>query len=122
MRLVEVAVSAGLKEPDPLPTAQANELCLSDSKSFKFIFSLATSKTVSETLSLLCSRTLKNNCGCCEQASPPDQPSVHTASGSVRELHIVHNTNLELSSIPKRGVPNTDIDRFLSLDFPLNFA
>jgi hypothetical protein len=34
----------GLKEPDPLPTAQANELCLSDSKSF--IFSLATSKTV----------------------------------------------------------------------------
>ena len=89
VRLLEVAVSAVLKEPDPLPTAQANELCLSDSKSF--IFSLATSKTVSETRSLWCSRTLKNGCGCCPQASPPDQPSVQTASGSVRELH---STNL----------------------------
>ncbi len=57
---LEVAVSSGLKEQDPLPTAQANELCLSNSKSF--IFSLATSKTVSETLSLCCSRTLKNGC------------------------------------------------------------
>ena len=47
VHLLEVAVSASLKEPDPLPTAQANELCLSYSKSF--IFSLATSKTVSET-------------------------------------------------------------------------
>ncbi len=28
----------------------------------------------------------------------------------------------ELSSYTKRGVPNTDIDRFPSLDFPLNFA
>ncbi len=63
VRLLEVAVSAVLKEPDPLLTAQANELCLSDSKSF--IFSLATSKTVSETRSLWCSRTLKNGCGCC---------------------------------------------------------
>ena len=44
-----MVVSAVLKEPDPLPTAQANELCHSDSKSF--IFSLATSKTVSETRS-----------------------------------------------------------------------
>ena len=51
VRLLEVAVSAVLKEPDPLPTAQANERCLSYSKSF--MFSLATSKTVSETLSLL---------------------------------------------------------------------
>ena len=84
-----MAVSAVLKEPDPLPTAQANERCLSDSKSF--IFSLATSKTVSETRSLWCSRTLKNGCGCGPQASPPDQPSVQTASGSVRELH---STNL----------------------------
>ena len=87
--LLEVAVSAVLKEPDPLPTAQANERCLSDSKSF--IFSLATSKTVSETRSLWCSSTLKNGCGCGPQASPPDQPSVQTASGSVRELH---STNL----------------------------
>ena len=89
VRLLEVAVSAVLKEPDPLPTAQANERCLSDSKSF--IFSLATSKTVSETRSLWCSSTLKNGCGCGPQASPPDQPSVQTASGSVRELH---STNL----------------------------
>ena len=66
VRLLEVAVSAVLKESDPLPTAQANELCLSDSKSF--IFSLATSKTVSETRSLWCSRTLKNSCGCGPQA------------------------------------------------------
>ncbi len=57
VRLLEVVVSAVLKEPDPLPTAQANELCLSNSKSF--IFSLATSNTVSETLSLWCSSTLK---------------------------------------------------------------
>ncbi len=84
-----MAVSTGLKEPDPLPTAQANELCLSNSKSF--IFSLATSKTVSETQSLWSSSTLKNCCGCCPQASPPEQPGVQTASGSVRELH---NTNL----------------------------
>ncbi len=89
VRLLEVAVSAVLKEPDPLPTAQANELCLSDSQSF--IFSLATSKTVSETRSLWCSRTLKHGCGCCPQASPPDQPTVQTSSGSVRELH---STNL----------------------------
>ncbi len=34
VRLLEMAVSAVLKEPDPLPTAQANERCLSDSKSF----------------------------------------------------------------------------------------
>ncbi len=91
VRLLEVAVSAVLKEPDPLPAAQANELCLSDSNSF--IFSLATSKTVSETRSLWCSHTLKNCCGCSPQAraSPPDQPGVQTASGSVRELH---STNL----------------------------
>ncbi len=90
LRLLEVAVSAVLKEPDPLPTAQANEWCLSgDSKSF--FFSLTTSKTVSETLSLWCSRTLKKGCGCCPQASPPDQPIVQIASGSVRQLH---STNL----------------------------
>ncbi len=86
-----MAVSAVLKEPDPLPTAQANGQCLSDSKSFIFSLRLATSKTVSETRSLWCSRTLKNGCGCGPQASPPDQPSVQTASGSVRELH---STNL----------------------------
>ena len=89
VRLLEVAVSAVLKEPDPLPTAQANEWCLSDSKSF--IFSPATSKTVSETRCVWCSRTLKNGCGCGPQASPPDQPTVQTTSGSVRELH---STNL----------------------------
>ncbi len=89
VRLLEVAVSAVLKEPDPLPTAQANERCLSDSQSF--IFSLATSKTVSETRSLWYSHTLKHGCGCGPQASPPDQPTVQTASGSVRELH---STNL----------------------------
>ncbi len=89
VRPLEVAVSAVLKEPDPLPTAQANEWCLSDSKSF--FFSLATSKTVSETRSLWCSRTLKKGCGCGPQASPPDQPSMQTASGSVRQLH---GTNL----------------------------
>jgi hypothetical protein len=74
-----------------LPTAQANERCLSYSKSF--IFSLATSKTVSatETRSLWCSRTLKHGCGCGPQALPPDQPTVQTASGSVREHH---STNL----------------------------
>ena len=44
VRLIEGAVSAGLKEPDPLPTAQANNCCLFYRKSF--IFSLATSKTV----------------------------------------------------------------------------
>ncbi len=77
------------KAPYPLPTAQANELCLSDSQSF--IFSLATSKTVSETRPLWCSRTLKHGCVCGPQASPLDQPSVQTASGSVRELH---STNL----------------------------
>ncbi len=32
VRLLEVAVSAVLKEPDSLPTAQADELCLSASK------------------------------------------------------------------------------------------
>ena len=85
VRLLEVVVSAVLKEPDPLPTAQANERCLSDSQSF--IFSLATSKTVSETRSLWCSCILENGCVCCPQASPPDQPTVQTASGSVRELH-----------------------------------
>ena len=89
VRLLEVAISAVLKEPDHLPKAQANERCLSYSKSF--IFSLATSKTVSETRCLWCSRTLKHGCGCGPQASPPDQPSVQTASGSVRELH---STNL----------------------------
>ena len=47
VRLIEGAVSAGLKEPDALPTAQANDCCLFYRKSF--IFSLATSKTVSET-------------------------------------------------------------------------
>ncbi len=31
--------------------------------------------------------TLKNGCGCGPQASPPDQPSVQTASGYVRRLH-----------------------------------
>jgi hypothetical protein len=36
VRLLEVAVPAVLKEPDPLPTALANELCLSHSKSFFF--------------------------------------------------------------------------------------
>ena len=87
--LLEVAVSAVLKEPDPLPTAKANRLCLSYSK--VFIFSLATSKTVSETRSLRCSRTLKHGCGCGPQAWPPDQPTVQTASGSVREPH---STNL----------------------------
>ena len=49
VRLIEGAVFAGLKEPDPLPTAQANECCLFYRKSF--ICSLATSKTVSETRS-----------------------------------------------------------------------
>jgi hypothetical protein len=49
---LEGAVPAVSKEsdPGPLPTAKANRLCLSYSK--VFIFSLATSKTVSETLSL----------------------------------------------------------------------
>jgi hypothetical protein len=47
VRLLEVAVSAVLKEPDPLPAAQANELCLSYSKSF--FFSLTTSLTTSKT-------------------------------------------------------------------------
>ena len=47
--------------------------------------------TVSETRSLWCSSTLKNGPGCGPQASPPDQPSVQTASGYVRELH---STNL----------------------------
>ena len=61
VRLIEGAVSAGLKEPDPLPTAQANDCCLFYRKSF--IFSLATSKTVSESRSLRCSRTLKHGCG-----------------------------------------------------------
>jgi hypothetical protein len=89
VRLLEVAVSAVLKEPDPLPAAQANELCLSYSKSF--FFRLTTSKTVSETLSLWCSSTLKHGCGCGSQASPPDQPTVQTTSGSVRELY---STNL----------------------------
>ena len=91
VRLLEVAVSAVLKEPDPLPTAQANEWCLSYSKSF--IFSLAASKPVSETRSLWCCHTLKHGRGCCPQALPPvpDQPTVQTASGSVRELH---STNL----------------------------
>ena len=41
------AVPAVSKEPDPLPTAKVNGVCLSYSK--VFIFSLATSKTVSET-------------------------------------------------------------------------
>jgi hypothetical protein len=86
---LEVAVSAVLA--DPLPTAQANERCLSDSRCRSFIFSFATSKTVSETRTLWFSRTLKKGCGCCPQASPPDQRSVHTTSGSVRELH---STNL----------------------------
>jgi hypothetical protein len=102
VRLLEVVVSAVLKEPDPLPTAQANERCLSYSKSF--IFSLATSKTVSETRSLWCSSTLKNGCGCGPQTSPPDQPSVQTASGSVRELH---STNLGAAgqfSLPPKGL------------------
>ena len=49
VRLIEGAVFSGLKELDPLPTAQANECCLFYHKSF--IFSLATSKTVSETRS-----------------------------------------------------------------------
>jgi hypothetical protein len=75
------------------PTAQANERCLSYSKSF--IFSLAISKTVSETRSLWCSRTLKHGCGCGPQALPPDQPTVQTASESVRELH---STNLGAAS------------------------
>ena len=61
VRPIEGAVSAGLKEPDPLPTAKANDCCLFYRKSF--IFSLATSKTVSETRSLWCSRTLKHGCG-----------------------------------------------------------
>ena len=87
VRLLEGAVPAVSKEPDPLPTAKANGLCLSYSK--VFIFSLATSKTVSETLSLWCSRTLKKGCGCGPYALPPspDQPTVQTASGSVREPH-----------------------------------
>ncbi len=84
-----MAVSTVLKEPDPLPTAQANELCLSYSKSF--FFSLTTSKTVSEIRSLWCSSTLKHGCGCGPQALPPDQPTVQTTSGSVRELY---STNL----------------------------
>ncbi len=62
-----------------------------EQKGKSFIFSLAKSKTVSETRSLWCSRTLKHGCGCGPQASPPDQPTVQTASGSVRELH---STNL----------------------------
>ena len=57
VRVLEGAVPAVSKEPDPLPTAKAKGLCLSYSK--VFIFSLATSKTVSETRSLWCSRTLK---------------------------------------------------------------
>ncbi len=102
VRLLEVDVSAVLKESDNLPTAQANEQCLSDSNSF--IFSLATSKTVSEIQSLWCSHTLKNCCGCCPQALHPDQPSVQTASGSVRELH---STNLGAAgqfSLPPKGL------------------
>ena len=77
------------KEPDPLPTAKKNGLCLSYSK--VFTFSLTTSKTVSETLSLWCSSTLKHGSGCGPQATPPDQPIVQTTSGSVRELY---STNL----------------------------
>ena len=46
---------------------------------------------MSETRSLRCSRTLKHGCGCGPQAWPPDQPTVQTASGSVREPH---STNL----------------------------
>jgi hypothetical protein len=61
VRLLEGAVPAVLKEPDPLPTAKANGLWLSYSKCF--IFSLATSKTVSETRSLWCSCTLNKGCG-----------------------------------------------------------
>ncbi len=60
--VLEGSVPAVSKEPDPLPTAKANGLCLSYSK--VFIFSLATSKTVSEIRSLWCSRTLKKGCGC----------------------------------------------------------
>jgi hypothetical protein len=85
VRLLEGAVPAVWKEPDPLSTAKANGLCLSYSK--VFICSLTTSKTVSETLSLCCSRTLKKGCGCSPYALPLDQPTVQTASGSVREPH-----------------------------------
>ncbi len=56
------------------------------------------------TLSLWCSSTLKNGCGCGPQASPPDQPSVQTASGSVKELH---STNLGAAgqfSLPPKGL------------------
>ena len=97
-----MVVSAVLKQPDPLPTAHANDLCHSHSKSF--IFSLATSMTVSETRSLWCSSTLKNGPGCGPQASPPDQPSVQTASGYVRQLH---STNLGAAgqfSLPPKGL------------------
>jgi hypothetical protein len=87
VRVLEGAVPAVSKEPDPLPTAKANGLCLSYSK--VFIFSLATSKTVSETLSCWCSRTLKRAVVAINR--PLDQPTVQTASGSVREPH---STNL----------------------------
>jgi hypothetical protein len=60
--------------------------------------------TVSETRSLWCSSTLKNGPGCGPQASPPDQPSVQTASGYVRQLH---STNLGAAgqfSLPPKGL------------------
>ena len=91
-----------LKGTRSLSTAKANGLCLTYSK--VFICSLATSKTASETRSLWCSRTLKNSCGCCPQASPPDLPSVQTASGYVRQLH---STNLGAAgqfSLPPKGL------------------
>ena len=97
-----VRVAAVSKEPDPLPTAKANGLCLSYSK--VFIFSLATSKTVSETRSLWCSSTLKNGPGCGPQASPPDQPSVQTASGYVRQLHITNLGAAGQFSLPPKGL------------------
>jgi hypothetical protein len=112
VRLLEVAVSAVLKEPDPLPIAQANERCLSDNQSF--IFSLATSKTVSETRSLWCSRTLIHGCDCNPQALPPDQPTVQTASGSVRELP---STNLGAAGqffVPTQGAGGGDVARAMA--------
>ncbi len=82
---VEGAAPTVLKEPDPLPTAKANGLCLPYSK--RFIFSFTTSKRVSETLSLWCSRTLKKKLWLLSIGITPDQPIVHTSSGSVREPH-----------------------------------
>jgi hypothetical protein len=51
--------------------------------------------------------------------APPQPAWLRLHGGTSPELDYRHH---EMSSIPKRGVPNTDIYRFPSPDFPLNFA